>query len=177
MFAFLKPKNPYSAAARSIYAQMLTHVRQQDFYTQCGVPDSFDGRFDLLLLHAYLVQERMMADEAGESCDLVARDFNQALFDVTFFDMDQTLREMGIGDMGIPKHQKRMMKAFNGRMHIYAEVLDAEDFKSALRKNLYGTVEVDNDVLSKMMDKIDGMRQVLKSQSVADILSGHVSFE
>jgi cytochrome b pre-mRNA-processing protein 3 len=129
-----------------------------------GVPDSFDGRFDLLLIHLFLVINRL-ANE-GEQ----AREFNQALFDVTFADMDQTLREMGIGDMGVPKHQRRMMKGFNGRMHAYDEALKQGEgaFAIALRRNLYGTIE-DTEVpdIQKIMRYIRESMAVMAQKPVS----------
>jgi cytochrome b pre-mRNA-processing protein 3 len=137
MLALFKKKKPFAAPAERVYADILQRVRQPAFYSTYGVPDSFDGRFDLLLLHLFIVVNRLARE--GQA----AQEFNQALFDVTFADMDQTLRERGIGDMGVPKHQRRMMKAFNGRMHAYDEALAQGDgaLSIALRRNLYGTLE------------------------------------
>ena len=96
MFGLFKSKNPYEQAIHSVYSKALENTRKKSFYTEYGVPDTFDGRFDLLLLHIFLVFNRMLKESAVK-----AEDFNQALFDETFKDMDQTLREMGIGDMGV----------------------------------------------------------------------------
>ncbi len=138
MFGLLKTtKKPYQAEARGVYARTLEHVRQPVFYTEYGVPDTFDGRFDLLLVHLFIVMEAVgFESERAEA-------FNQALFDVTFADMDQTLREMGIGDMGIPKHMRKMMKAFNGRMNVYHSAIGANNdaFVDALKRNLYAGAE------------------------------------
>lgn len=173
MFALLKKKNPYEQAAQSVYALALENTRKAEFYETYNVPDSFDGRFDLLVLHVFLVFQRMLEDgiEAAE-------DFNQALFDATFADMDQTLREMGIGDMGVPKHMRKMMRGFNGRMHAYSEALEQGRFQDALRNNLYGTVEdIEQGVLSKIEGKALAMLKVLKEKPSEDIFSGRISFE
>ena len=173
MFALLKKKNPYEQAAQSVYAQALENARKAEFYKIYAVPDSFDGRFDLLVLHVFLVLQRVL--EGGVEA---AEDFNQSLFDATFSDMDQTLREMGIGDMGVPKHMRKMMRGFNGRMHAYSEALEQGCFQDALRNNLYGTVkDVEPDVLSKMEGKALEMLEILKEQPCEDILGGRVSFE
>jgi cytochrome b pre-mRNA-processing protein 3 len=92
--------------------------------------------------------------------------------------MDQTLREMGIGDMGIPKHMRKMMKGFNGRMHAYEEALTQGRLAGALRKNLYGTLErPDEEKLAKMEANALEMLEVLRAQSAGDILGGVVRFE
>lgn len=132
--------------AKELYALALNNTRKEVFYTKYGVPDTFDGRFDLLLVHIFILLHHMVGQDEHE-------ELSQALFDVTFKDMDQTLREMGIGDVGIPKHMKRMMKAFNGRMHSYQaaiapdslqeheiEGLQATTLEEALERNLYGAI-------------------------------------
>ena len=129
MLGLLKKKKPYEDEARAVYGAALAHIRKPVFYERYGVPDSFDGRFDLLLVHLFMIMEA-----GGEA------EFNQALFDASFADMDQSLREMGIGDMGVPKHMRKMMKAFNGRMHAYRDALADGDLEGALRRNVYGTV-------------------------------------
>jgi cytochrome b pre-mRNA-processing protein 3 len=171
MFSILKKKNPYQEAAQRAYGQLLQKSREPVFYTEYKVPDSFDGRFDLLLFHIFLLVNRL-TDEGKPG-----QDFNQALFDQTFADMDQTLREMGIGDMGVPKHMRRMMKAFNGRMHGYDEALKQGDgaLAIALRRNLYGTLE-DEEVpnVQKIIRYMKGAMQILASRPVSELIAGEV---
>ena len=170
--ALLKSRNPYEEAARNVYAAMLENTRQKVFYEEYGVPDNFDGRFDLLLLHAFVVM-RVVLKKAPEQ----AEEFNQALFDATFADIDQTLREMGIGDMGVPKHMRKMMKAFNGRMHAYTEAFDSGAIGSALARNLFGSIEADSEILAKMEQKAQDMLAFVERQNVEDIFAGVLKFE
>ncbi len=173
MFGLFKKKNPYEQAVHNVYAEALEHTRDTTFYTEFGVPDTFDGRFDLLLLHIFLILNRMLREN-----EVAAESFNQALFDETFKDMDQTLREMGIGDMGVPKHMRKMMKAFNGRMHSYQFAIKENTLSFALKNNLYGTVEdVAPDTILKMEQKVLAMEAALRKQSIDDILSGKIKFE
>lgn len=169
MFSVLKKKNPYGPAAGRVYAALLARTRDSVFYGSFGVPDSFDGRFDLLLLHAFFVVNRL-AHEGPQG-----RSFNQALFDAVFADMDQTLREMGIGDMGIPKHMRRMMKAFNGRMLAYAQGAEGERFAGALLRNLYGTLEKAAPGPAQAMERYAAkVMDSLAAQATEDILQGRV---
>ena len=143
-----------------LYACALQNTRDPVFYEEYGVPDSFDGRFDLLLVHIFIILNLLMPRDDYE-------DISQSLFDSVFKDMDQTLREMGIGDMGVPKHMKRMMKAFNGRMHSYQWAVDPDSMEGreveglqktslaqTLERNLYATLreneDWDKDVVKKM---------------------------
>lgn len=136
MFGILEKKTPYKQEAKQLYAQALQQVRLPAFYTRYGVADTMEARFDLLLLHLFLIIERNLNDSSldGEAV-------NQALFDITFADMDQTLREMGIGDMGVPKRMRKMMTGFNGRMHRYDEALKAGStaLSDAIAQNVYAS--------------------------------------
>lgn len=173
MLSLLRKKDPVVKAAERAYAAALARAREPFFYQKFGVPDSFDGRFDLLMVHLFLLINRLKDEGA------IGRDFNQALFDVTFVDMDQTLRESGVGDMGVPKHQKRMMKAFNGRMHAYEEALAQGDgaLAIALRRNLYGTLE-DQDVpdIQAMVRYINRNRETIAAANIQNLLKGEAVF-
>ncbi len=160
--------------AQALYEGALSQTRKPEFYTECGVPDNFDGRFDLLLVNIFILL-RQLKDHPEYD------DISQALFDATFKNMDQTLREMGIGDMGIPKHMKRMMKAFNGRMHSYLAAIDPESLKDteiegikkttleeSLRRNVFGTVD-DNELNQEHPAKIASyIRANLDNQTIDD---------
>ncbi len=151
MFGVLfKQKNKTAEKAGHLYEVAILNTRDSIFYEEYGVPDTFDGRFDLLLLHVFIQLNRIMGAEDYD-------DVSQKLFDITFRDMDQTLREMGIGDMGITKHLKRMMKAFNGRMHAYQDGIEGkQDMKQVLKRNLYGTLEnIEESKIDKMIEFIE----------------------
>ena len=93
-----------------------------------------DGRFDLLLPHVILVMRKL--GDAAEA--------KQKLFDLLFADMDRSLREMGVGDMGVHRRMKAMIEAFYGRAGAYDRVFggDVDSLPETLRRNLYGSVQV-----------------------------------
>ena len=128
------------ARAEALYAAIAAQARQPQAYRDHGVPDTLDGRFDSLCLHVFLVIRRL-GREGPEETEL-ARD----IYDVLFADMDRALREMGVGDLGIARRVQQMAEALNGRIKAYGTALDAGDsapelLASALRRNLYGTVD------------------------------------
>lgn len=132
--------NKRNRQAKAVYDQVAADALQPVFYAKMGVPDTLDGRFDMLILHCFMVGRQAEYQKDAK--------FQQALFDQMFKAMDPTLRELGIGDLGVPKHMKRMMKAFNGRVHAYAEALNSgndEQLFAALKRNVYGTVESPDD--------------------------------
>jgi cytochrome b pre-mRNA-processing protein 3 len=121
-------------AARRLYLQAVEQARHPELYLRRGVPDTPDGRFDMVVLHVVLVMRRLKRDhdQTAETA--------QALFDLMFADMDQNLREMGVGDVGIGPRVKAMAKGFFGRLAAYDVALSAEDdlaLCAALRRNLY----------------------------------------
>lgn len=167
MFGLLRKKDPYLNLARGVYAKALLQARVSQLYAEYGVPDTFDGRFDLLLLHVFIVMDAIGYEGQGA-------EFNQALFDVTFADMDQTLREMGVGDMGIPKRMRKMMKAFNGRMHAYKQAVESDGLVEALKRNLYGDVDAAKaHVLARYVEQ---NRQMLKEKSFDQLSQGDFEF-
>lgn len=158
----------FKIAAKSVYADLLRQSRHPWFYREAGAPDSFDGRFDILLLHVFFVVHHLCHQGASGQA------FNQALFDAMFFDMDQTLREMGIGDMGVPKHMRRMMKAFNGRIQAYEAAWQTSDsaFTEALRRNVYGGAAPSSGQLQLLAAYAKGAVMAMEAQEVEVLLAG-----
>ena len=118
---WFKARKARKDAAARLYDVAVANSRNPVFYNELGVADTLDGRFDLLALYVFLMMERLnqLGPEGGKQA--------QALFDHMFRMIDLTLREMGFGDMGIPKHMKKMMKAFNGRANSYHAALQSRD--------------------------------------------------
>lgn len=134
VFDWLKARAARKKAAMELYQACVAQSRDPAFYEALGVADSVDGRFDLISLHTILVINRL--DECGKG----GRKLAQALFDTMFVTMDFTLREMGVGDLGIPKHMQKMMKAFNGRIHAYYAAMKDKSVPAlelALTRNVF----------------------------------------
>jgi len=143
---FRRPRGPQKKAAEALYAQIVAEARAPHFYAEMGVPDTVDGRFDMILLHSFIAMQGLKARGEGRLA--------QAVYDVLFVDMDRALMEMGIGDMRIGKHIRKMQKAFNGRMHAYeAAIHDRDAMMQAVRRNVYGTV-VDENIVTAQLEKM-----------------------
>jgi cytochrome b pre-mRNA-processing protein 3 len=136
MFNAFKKRRELKKKARSLYDRAEAQGRLPVFYADLGVPDTVDGRFEMIALNCYILMHRLQA--TGD------KKLSQKLFDAFFKHMDVSLREMGIGDLGVPKHMKRMMQGFNGRANHYEEAIknsNREELKKALQQNVYGTVD------------------------------------
>ena len=117
-----------------LYRKTLDASRNPQLYLRFEVADTLDGRFDMLCLHVGLVMRRLKAASEGQSAA-----FSQNLFDIFFGDMDLTLREMGVGDLGVAKRVRQMSEAYMGRLTAYSHFLDAGDTKGlaeALARNI-----------------------------------------
>ena len=128
---FRKPLAAPPGTIEAIYGMIVAQAREPLFYRDFGVPDTVDGRFDMLLLHLWLVLRRLQPVEGSAS-------LAQALFDRFCADMDANLREMGVGDLTVPKRMQQFGEAFYGRAAAYDAALDAgaEPFAQALGKNV-----------------------------------------
>jgi cytochrome b pre-mRNA-processing protein 3 len=117
-----------------LYGMIVAQARRPSFYRDYAVPDTINGRFDLIVLHLALVLERLAADAS-------LRDLGQAIFNRFCQDMDNNLREMGVGDLTVPKEMRRMGEAFYGRAEAYRRALEASDANAlvqVLSRNIYG---------------------------------------
>lgn len=132
-------RRPFEREGFLLYGAAVAAARDPAWYRELGVPDTLDGRFDMIALFAFLVIERMR-EEPGEEPPALA----QAVFDAMFSDMDQNLRQMGVADLGVGKRVKRMWEAFHGRSTAYAQALAQagdEALVAALSRNVWRSAE------------------------------------
>jgi cytochrome b pre-mRNA-processing protein 3 len=136
---FWKPRLPLRATIEAIYGMIVAQAREPLFYRDLGVPDTVNGRFDLLVLHLWMVLRRLKPVEGGAS-------LCQALFDRFCDDLDANLREMGVGDLTVPKRMQAFGEAFYGRTAAYDLALDAgqEPLAQALCKNILDGRQIEN---------------------------------
>jgi cytochrome b pre-mRNA-processing protein 3 len=136
---FRKPRISPRGTIEAIYGMIVTQAREPLFYRDLGVPDTVNGRFDLLVLHLWMVLRRLRSVEGGA-------DLSQALFDRFCDDMDANLREMGVGDLTVPKRMQAFGEAFYGRAAAYDLALTAgeEPLAQALCKNILNGEQIEN---------------------------------
>ncbi|MEM8784646.1 MAG: ubiquinol-cytochrome C chaperone family protein [Pseudomonadota bacterium] len=132
-----KPK-PHVEAAERMFDVVNEAARRPIFFTDLGVADTVDGRFDLLMLHVFLAMDRL--SEVEEAADV-----SQAFMDWTFRILDESLREAGVGDTSVPKKMHAMADAFYGRSEAYKAGLEADSdgpLREAIERNLYRHAEM-----------------------------------
>lgn len=166
----------YEAPARALYETIVLQARRPEFYAAGGIPDNIPGRFDMIALHAWLVMRRLKASEADQS--RTAGGLSQALFDLMFADMDQNLREMGVGDLSVGKKVKAMAQGFYGRVAAYDVGLAGGPavLAEALRRNLFATGSPDEAQVTAMAAYLSEANLRLAAQPTARLLAGEAAF-
>ncbi len=165
-------KKPDERIIRKVYGDIVAQSRQKIFYADWGVPDSVNGRFDLISLHMSLVFRRL------KSPDPEKKAFSQELFDLFFLDMDRSLREMGAGDMAVPKRIQKMGEMFYGMAQSLSKALDDKDkeaLRSCLVRNVYDGVQTPS--LDLLMQYVLDQSEFLDAQPTEKIRGGVIEFK
>ena len=164
---------PQERAGFTLYNAVVAAARDPYLYTTLGVPDTLDGRFDMVGLHASLLIRRLRR-EAPPGPALA-----QAVFDAMFSDMDINLREMGVSDMSIGKRVKAMWEAFHGRASVYAAALDANDMaalEAALARNIWRGAPAPDGSAAALARLAVAQLACLNTQPLATLTRGEVRF-
>ncbi len=160
---------PEQQRAHALYMNVVSQARNPWLYEEGGVPDTLDGRFELILLHLFLTLRRMSESEETQA-------LRQQVMEVFMEDMDRSVRELGVSDTGVGKRVKKMAAAMYGRFAAYDTALEqASDLEEALERNLYGTLdEVDNAAVKRMMSYINQLRRELDNASIETLVEGEL---
>ena len=165
-------RKPYERAGFELYNAAVAAARDPYFYQTLGVPDTMDGRFDMVGLHVFLLVHRLHgASEQGKQ-------LAQAVFDAMFSDMDINLREIGISDMRVGKKMKEMWEAFNGRSAAYAAAIgtdDPEALATAIARNVWRGRAPDADARA-LAHAIMRQDRHLQSQPPEALFKGRAAF-
>jgi cytochrome b pre-mRNA-processing protein 3 len=161
---FRKP----APAHRRLYEAIVAAARHSVPYDAWQVPDSLDGRFDMIAIHAYLALDRLKGGNAG---------LRQALVDELFADMDRSLREMGVGDISVGKKVRKMAEVFYGRIAAYDRALPrgTEALESALARNVFPDGAPPGSV-AKLAAYVLEARAMLASLPAGELLAGRIAF-
>ena len=165
-------KSPSSDAVHAVYSAIVAQSRQPAFYAEWGVPDTVTGRFDMISLHLVLLFRRLRTDRKDGTA------FSQAVFDLFFLDMDRSLREMGVSDIGLPKKIQKMGNLFYGLLGAVNEAMDAGDHArlvQALRRNLFD--ESDAAPVERLADYLERSDKALATHAIGDIVGGKLNLE
>lgn len=170
-------RKPRTAQAESLYQAIVAQARAPRLYSDFGVPDSLDGRYESIVLHLVLVLRRLKR-EFPEGIELA-----EALQEAFFDDMDRSLREMGAGDLGVGKRVKRMAEGFMGRLAAYDGALDGvvdgagdDELRAVLRRNVFGTLEEGQGDDAALAAYALAQAAALEAQAGAELRDGRPRF-
>jgi cytochrome b pre-mRNA-processing protein 3 len=172
-FLGLGGRSRYERAGFQLYTAAVRAARDPFLYTDLGVPDTLDGRFDLVGLHAFLVIRRLQREPAPGPA------LAQAVFDAMFSDMDINLREMGVSDLSVGKRVKAMWDAFNGRAHVYSTALAAGDrdaLEAALTRNVWRGAAPPEGSARALAGLTMAQGACLDTQPITALTAGEVRF-
>ncbi|SDC27373.1 ubiquinol-cytochrome C chaperone family protein [Belnapia rosea] len=167
-------RKPHERTGFELYGAAVTAARDPWFFGPLGVPDTLDGRFDLVGLHVALLIRRLRTDP-----DPLGAALAQAVFDAMFADMDINLREMGAGDMSIGKRVKRMWEAFHGRCLAYEAALDSGDeaaLAAAIERNVWRSEAAARDPALRLARHAFRSAEALATQPLASLRRGEPPF-
>ena len=180
MLEWFKARNALRDTAKQLYGTSVTQARQETFYAQRGVPDTVEGRFEMIVLHLFLVVRRLQRQ--GKQ----GQDLARAMLEAFVIDVDDHMREVGIADLKVPKHVKKAAAIAYERYGDYGAALDGPadgPVQKLIIKHIYGQ---DQDAEAPSADQIAGATAItdymraceadLAQQDGAELLAGKLFF-
>jgi cytochrome b pre-mRNA-processing protein 3 len=164
--------HPRDRSIADLYGAIVAQARAPAFYRGYGVPDTVAGRFDLIVLHLVLLIDRLGRDDGA------GRGIGQQLFDIFCRDLDANLREMGVGDLAVPKRMRGFGEAFYGRQAAYLAAFAAADereLEKALERNIFQGADAGRGAV-RLARYVRAARRQLASQEDGALLRGEVVF-
>jgi cytochrome b pre-mRNA-processing protein 3 len=163
---------PEPSPAHRLYSELVNHARYPFYYATLAVPDTPEGRFEILALHVGLVIRRLMQEGA------LGRDTAQALMDLMVTDLDVNLRELGVGDLAVGKQVKRMAGQFNARLEVLKRAFDTGDhelLRPMLATNAYhGIASPAADHVTRLILACAALEMSLAGQAVTRLRAGGI---
>ena len=166
-------KKIYETVSKNIYQKIVNISRNQIFYTKYNVPDTIDGRFDMLVLITIIVAHRLSKIK-NEGIEL-----SQNIFDIIFKDLDYSLRELGAGDVSVANNMKKLISSYMGRQKIYVEAFKNEDEKSlalAFKNNIFRNKDQKKNLILLLSKNILRINKKLHMIEDKKMLNGDFDF-
>ena len=170
---FSRSRSPRRIAAQ-LYSDVVAAARAPAFYADLTVPDTIEGRYEMIVLHVVLLLRRLRQPGAGQ------KKLAQALVDFMAADLDRSIRELGVGDMSVGKFMKRLGEGLYGRAAAYNKALDDRDtgaMETAVLRNIFDGDDPGERILAKITYYVQAQHDHLAGQPIEPIAAGHVAFQ
>jgi cytochrome b pre-mRNA-processing protein 3 len=155
-------------AAAPLYSAVVARAREPHWYLEGGVPDTLDGRFDMVAAVLCMVLLRVEMEEDGAT---LSTEVTERFVD----DMDAQIRQIGFGDMIVGKHVGRMMGMLGGRLGAYRDGVAAGDLSEPLVRNLWRGEAPRPQALAHVGAALLAFRRSLDGVSLADLRAGRLA--
>ena len=166
-------KKKYETISNDIYQKIVIFSRNKIFYTKYNVPDTIDGRFDMLVLITVIIVHRL-SKITNEGIEL-----SQNIFDVVFKDLDFSLRELGAGDVSVANNMKKLISSYMGRQKIYVEAFKNEDqdlLALAFKNNIFRNKDQKKNLILLLSKNIFRINKKLHLIEDKKMLNGDFDF-
>lgn len=167
IFSLLK-RRKREQGIEPLYGAMMARALDPQLFTPGNVPDTFEGRFESVTLHAALVLRRLAVLPAPAS------DMAQELVDRIFDGVDSAMREVGISDVGVPKRIKNFAKGFYGRLNAYREALAEGAAPEALAEALSRNVLEGQPATAELQEYVRTTAHLLAGAGLETFMRGEV---
>jgi cytochrome b pre-mRNA-processing protein 3 len=170
--AVLLPWRSKDPHADDLYGAIVARARLPVFYQSFGVPDTLEGRFVVLSLHLFAVLHRLK--DGGTEAAAMA----QALADRFTADMETVLRELGVGDLAIPKRVRTLIASGAGLLQSYEIALEegADALETTIAASLPGDVPAAKAASARLTPYVLDVLRGLESEPLQDLCAGTLRF-
>lgn len=157
--------------AEAVYTATLSASRRPAFYLDFGVPDTLQGRFEMVALHLFAVLHRLMHDPGDD------KDLARLVSEVFVDDMDSAFREMGVGDVSVPRRMKTLYGSFAGRISAYETALKegGPALTEAVSRNVFPDGEADGQA-ERLAHYLEAAVAALRATPLSGVKRGDLQF-
>jgi cytochrome b pre-mRNA-processing protein 3 len=173
MFRWFSERAARRDAAEKIYDAIVAQSRNPVFYVRCGVPDTLSGRFDMLVIHMFIVMQNLKL--GGKEGELLGREIVEAFVK----EMDSMVRDLGVMDLQVPQEVRKIASLFYGQLIVYTDAVEKKNRQAlaeAVWKSFHSGDESANVAANELADYIlRGIRNI-SEMPLNMLLQGNLMF-
>jgi cytochrome b pre-mRNA-processing protein 3 len=173
MFRWFAERTARREAAEKIYDSIVAQSRNPVFYVRCGVPDTLSGRFDMLVIHMFIVMQNLKM--GGTEGELLGREIVEAFVK----EMDSMVRDLGVADLQVPNEVRKIASLFYGQLVVYTEAVNKKNraaLSDAVWRSFQSGDETANVAATEIADYIFGAIKNIREMPLNLLLQGHLNF-
>lgn len=154
---------------RPLYLALVARARDPFWYREGAVPDTLDGRFDMLAAFMAILLVRLEAED-----DEVVREASALVTELFVADMDESLHQIGIGDYVVGKHVGQMMGALGGRLGAFRQAAEDRDYAGPVLRNVYHDAAPSDAGVAGVAARLERFDAALRAKPAAELIDGRL---